>query len=132
MTDGARGLVRGDPDGRLLAPVGDAAHQACRNRHPDGWPTVPGRTLITDRLPRRRPDGARPCPVVADDRCVRGQVSHRPAEPPHRDPLARLHDEVASRLRGVCPDIPPDRFEALVREIVRVRVKYDPPSDDLW
>ena len=59
-------------------------------------------------------------------------MSDRPTEPPRHDALARLHDEVASRLRGVCPDIPHDRFEALVREIVRVRVKYDPPSDAVW
>ena len=59
-------------------------------------------------------------------------MSDRPAVPPRQDPLARLHDEVSSRLRGVCPDIPPDRFEVLVREIVRVRVKYDPPIDDVW
>lgn len=54
-------------------------------------------------------------------------MSDRSTEAPRRDPLARLHEEVATRLRGVCADIPPDRFDALVREIVRVRVKYDPP-----
>ena len=58
-------------------------------------------------------------------------MSETSSEPP-RPALARLHDEVASRLRGVCPDIPPVRFEALVREIVRVRVKYDPPADEAW
>lgn len=59
-------------------------------------------------------------------------MSETSAEPPRHHALARLHDEVASRLRGVCPDIPPDRFETLVREIVRVRVKYDPPADAAW
>ena len=45
------------------------------------------------------------------------------------DALARLHEETAVRLRRVCRDMPPDRFAALVREVVRVRVKYDPPPD---
>ena len=60
----------------------------------------------------------------------------RSTETPRPDSPARLQrqlqDEVAARLCRVCRDMPPDRFEALVREIVRVRVKYDPPSDAAW
>ena len=56
-------------------------------------------------------------------------MSERSTEPPRRDPLVRLHDDVAARLRGVCADMPPEQFDALVREVVRVKVKYDPPPD---
>ena len=51
----------------------------------------------------------------------------RSTDAPPRDSATSLHDEVAARLRPVCADIPADRFDALVREIVRVKVKYDPP-----
>jgi hypothetical protein len=55
-------------------------------------------------------------------------VPDRSTEAPRRpDPLATLHDEVAARLRTVCRDMPPEQFAALVREIVRVKLKYDPP-----
>jgi hypothetical protein len=58
-------------------------------------------------------------------------VSDRFTNAPSQDAPASLHrqleDEVATRLRRVCRDMPPERFEALVREIVRVKVKYDPP-----
>ena len=47
--------------------------------------------------------------------------------PPRLDSLAGLHEEVAGRLRHVCRGMPPEEFEALVREIVRVKVKYDTP-----
>ena len=51
------------------------------------------------------------------------------AESARLEPLARLHEEVATRLRSVCLDMPAERFDALVREIVRVKLKYDtPPS----
>ena len=56
-------------------------------------------------------------------------VSDSSAHAPPRDALTRLHDEVAARLRPVCRDIPDDRFDALVREVVRVRLKYDPLPD---
>ena len=49
-------------------------------------------------------------------------------ESPRLEPLARLHEEVATRLRRVCLDMPADRFDALVREIVRVKLKYDTPA----
>jgi hypothetical protein len=46
--------------------------------------------------------------------------------PPRLDPSSPLHDEVAARLRTVCRDMPTEQFDALVREIVRVKLKYDP------
>jgi hypothetical protein len=44
--------------------------------------------------------------------------------------LARLHSELALRLRPVCADMPPSEFDALVREVARVKVKYDLPASD--
>ena len=60
-------------------------------------------------------------------------VSECPTDVPRNDALARFHrqleEDVATRLRHVCRDMPPERFAALVREIVRVKVKYDPPPE---
>jgi hypothetical protein len=57
-------------------------------------------------------------------------VSERSIEdPPRRDAVTRLQEDVAARLRNVCTEMPADEFEALVREIVRVKVKYDPPPN---
>ena len=52
----------------------------------------------------------------------RGQL--RPEE------LTRLHAELALRLRPVCADMAPEEFDALVREVARVKVKYDLPASD--
>ena len=41
---------------------------------------------------------------------------------------SRLHAEIATRLRSVCADMPAERFDQLVREIARVKVKYDAES----
>ena len=55
---------------------------------------------------------------VSDDR----QGGPRPAD------LTRLQAELATRLRRVCADMSPEEFDALVREMARVKVKYDLPA----
>jgi hypothetical protein len=36
-----------------------------------------------------------------------------------------LFQEIASRLRAVCPDIPDDEFASLVEDVARAARKYD-------
>lgn len=43
-----------------------------------------------------------------------------------------LRQSIARRLRPVCPDISEDEFERLVRDVARVKAKYDEdPFGDL-
>jgi hypothetical protein len=43
--------------------------------------------------------------------------------PPSRH--EQLVEEIADRLRRVCPDMPPERFEAMVHDIARTTLKYE-------
>ncbi len=43
--------------------------------------------------------------------------------------LARLQQDIANRLRPVCPDVSESSFEELVREIAAVKLKYGEESE---
>lgn len=43
--------------------------------------------------------------------------------------LARLQEDIANRLRPLCPDISESSFDELVREIAAVKLKYGEESE---
>ena len=44
------------------------------------------------------------------------------AEPTRRE---QLLVEIATRLRRVCPDMPPEHFDAMVHDIARITLKFE-------
>jgi len=40
--------------------------------------------------------------------------------------LDHLEREIAARLKPVCPEMSPEEFMELVRDIARVKLKYEP------
>ena len=62
----------------------------------------------------------RPSPVVPVS-------SKREPDPSlETDELERLIADIAARLRGVCAQLPEAEFSALVLDIARVRMRYEP------
>jgi len=45
--------------------------------------------------------------------------------PPHDEISPEMLALISSRLRPACPDIPEGEFERLVRNVARIRTKYD-------
>jgi hypothetical protein len=42
--------------------------------------------------------------------------------------LDRLEHEIAARLKPVCTEMTPEEFNELVRDIAKVKLKYEPES----
>jgi hypothetical protein len=58
-----------------------------------------------------------------------------PPDPAHPSPSARaarvddpLHAETAARLRPFCGGLPADAFDALVRDVVAFRLRWEAPA----